>query len=98
MYISHGASAVVYDTLCFRSDLYKAVFCLVCGTFAINDVEMNTVRCRNCGTRGEFGQCEMSYVWKYWTSLLGGLGIMMRHRLGFKDEKILRLPEQSSVE
>ena len=89
-YISHGASAVIFDTLCFRSDLFKAIYCTVCGTYAINDIETNDVICRNCNERGQFGTVDQSFVMKYWTAILGGIGIKQTVRLGYVDEQIVR--------
>lgn len=76
--ISHAASSFLRERLMLVSDGYKAVFCRVCGTFAVNNPITSQYRpCILCG-KEKFGHCTIPYVFKLLVHLLAPLGLNLR--------------------
>ncbi len=77
--ISHGASSFLRERLMYASDGYQAVFCKICGNFAVNDAATRMYKkCRICDNEREFGRAVIPYVYKLLIHLLGAMGIFMR--------------------
>lgn len=76
--ISHAASSFLRERLMLVSDGYKAVFCRVCGTFAVNNPITSQYRpCILCGNE-KFGHCTIPYVFKLLLHLLAAPGLNLR--------------------
>jgi DNA-directed RNA polymerase beta subunit len=78
--ISHGASSVLLERMCYASDAFPQPFCLNCGTMS-NRVIDNKTECRNCGQRGQFHKLIMPYAYKLVLDLLLGAGFAMKFQL-----------------
>lgn len=77
--IAHGASAFLRERLMGVSDEYPAVFCIICGIFAINDQHSDSYKtCISCGNKDQFGTCSIPYVLKLLIQLLAPAGIFLR--------------------
>lgn len=84
--ISHGASSFLRERLMLVSDAYKAVFCRVCGTFAVNNPTTGQYRpCILCG-KEKFGHCTIPYVFKLLLHLLAAPGLNLRPEFLTMDE------------
>lgn len=84
--ISHGASSFLRERLMLVSDGYKAVFCRVCGTFAVNNPTTSQYRpCILCG-KEKFGHCTIPYVFKLLLHLLAAPGLNLRPEFLTMDE------------
>ena len=76
--LSHGSSAFLKERLMLVSDLYRTVFCKICGEFAINDVATKWYKpCPRCGG-STFGLVDIPYVYKLVIHLLAVPGINLR--------------------
>ena len=77
--ISHGASALLRERLSDVSDAYKAVYCKMCGTIAITDVDNKVYKCRYCGPAStDFGIVVIPYAFKLLVHLLWGADYNLR--------------------
>jgi|GEM_PF-1708652 len=88
--VSHGASSFLLERLMYVSDAYQAVFCKICGTFAINDPysDIGYKRCKFCGNETEFGKKTIPYPYKLLEQLLAGMGIRLNLKFMYKNEYI----------
>ena len=84
--ISHGASAVVNESLCTQSDAIKVVACRNCQSFANADIVTNDYICRFCGEKGHFGSFVIPYAYKLLSNLLAPTGMLLRPELKTEEE------------
>lgn len=84
--ISHGATNAALDTLLYRSDAYKTVFCTTCGRVAISNPKYDKPVCRNCEEKAEFGTCTIPYAYKWLTNLLAASGVDARFNFKKKED------------
>jgi len=84
--LSHGASKLVQESMCLRSDAYEALYCTNCGTIAIEDRIAAERRCRSCKERASFARATIPYVFKTLTQQLAGAGIYVRVSLSDPDK------------
>ena len=73
-FISHGASAVLQERLCYSSDAYRTVWCQTCGTIAISNIISKEFICRKCHDHANFGLCTIPYSFRLLLHVLSGVG------------------------
>ena len=97
--IAYGASAFLRERLMGVSDEYQTVFCIVCGTFAVNDQYNNFYKtCPLCGNEDKFGRCSIPYVYKLLMHLVAAPGLNLRPELMTNAEYALKiLPKEKRV-
>jgi len=76
--ISHGASAMLLDRMCYFSDPFNLVLCTSCGDMAIaNYPEVSSFTCKGCHGNS-FGKVTTSYVFKYLVHILAAASINVK--------------------
>ena len=81
--LSHGASALVMERMCYSANPYPTVYCTNCGNIAIQDVQAKQIICRTCNNP-DFGKCTIPYVHKLITHYVGAAGIKITQNFGRK--------------
>ena len=97
--IAYGASAFVRERLMGVSDEYQTVWCIVCGTFAVNDQYTNYYKtCSLCGNEDKFGRCSIPYVYKLLMHLVAAPGLNLRPELmTYEDYALKVLPKEKRI-
>ena len=90
--IAYGASAFLRERLMGVSDEYHTVFCISCGTFAVNNPQSDSFRkCSLCGNSTKFGRTSIPYVYKLLIHLLAAVGLNLRPEVMTNSEYAKRL-------
>lgn len=87
-FLSHGASGFGLDRLLYASDIYREVYCQVCGTAAVSNNLIKENICTNCGTQGVFGVVSHPYAIKYLFHLLYGMMFKITYNLKTEEERL----------
>jgi DNA-directed RNA polymerase II subunit RPB2 len=79
--MSHGASSLVQERMCYSSDKFETVFCKSCGSIAVSNYQDKYITCQRCGDSSEFGKCAISRAGKVLVQHLLGAGISLKTRV-----------------
>lgn len=97
-FISHGASDVLRERLCYSSDAYKTVWCQTCGTIAISNVISKEFVCRKCGDQGNFGTTTIPYSFKLLMHMLNGVGFQITAGMRRINDVVTTAPDVAAGE
>lgn len=84
--ISHGASQLLLERLCYVSDAFTMPYCRHCGTMSNTSHTNEQTACRYCATRGDFGQWTGPYAYKLVTDILIGAGFNIKFDMVLQSE------------
>lgn len=87
-FVGHNAPSILRERLNDSSDGFNIVVCKTCGTIATHNVELKSIRCRKCGTNGNFGQVTIPGSYKLITQILWGMNINQTLGLSETHQKI----------
>jgi DNA-directed RNA polymerase II subunit RPB2 len=86
--ISHGASAMLLDRMCYCSDPFTLVICIKCGHIGSAIQQgMAMFPCKACHNT-KFGRVKTSYVFKYLIHILAAANINVKPEVDIIDEVV----------